>query len=365
MDPDDEILNQADQPTDQPESPDTASGQEPAAATEQDSGFNTLLSALTEGDESTGEPGVNPDGQPDAQSAGQPRDAHGRFASAAATDASAAPTGTQQPGQPQPGQPAAQPTTEQEDADLLAGIKSDRGRARVQEIIEARRQAEGSVSAIREAVASAGMTPETFAQHIEFARMLNSGNQQDLEAAAQMIEDVRADVYRRLGRDGPALDVLAAYPDLAQRVQNLEIPRETALEVARMRRQAADDDARRQAQVDQQRQTQQFQQAIASAQQALEAYVSTRQHEVDHPARMQAVADYFANPATLQEFARTYQPHQWPAAIRMLYDNVRIAPSRQPAPISSRPAAVGRQALPANASGEDQIMRTIENMGLV
>ncbi|MGX5660004.1 hypothetical protein ACWKWV_09820 [Castellaniella ginsengisoli] len=363
MDPD-EILDQSGQSAAQPENPDVTPGQEQPDAQEPagDSGYNALLSTLTEG----GAPATattGQEGQPDALPAGQPRDAHGRFASQAAPDPSAAP-GAAQP--PAPGQPAATRAPEQEDADLLAGIKSDRGRARVQEIIEARRQAEGNVAAIKDAVTSAGMTPETFAQHIEFARMLNSGNQQDLEAAARMIEDVRADVYRRLGRDGPALDALAAYPDLAQKVQNLELPRETALEVARMRRSAQDADAQRQAQADQQRQTMQIQQDIAAAQQSLETYVATRQHEVDHPARMQAVADYFANPATLQEFARTYQPHQWPAAIRMLYDNVRIAPARPgPAPISSRPAVTGRPALSADASGEDQLMRMVENMGLV
>ncbi|WP_103035297.1 hypothetical protein [Castellaniella caeni] len=362
MEPD-ENLGQPGQPTNQPENQDAApaTGLESSAPPEQ-SGFDTLLSSLTEG----GAPADDQAAGADSLPAGQLRDAHGRFASQSPSEpaaASATPADTQQPGQPQ--LPTAPRTPEQEDADLLAGIKSDRGRARVQEIIEARRQAEGSVSAIRDLVSGAGMTPETFSQHIEFARLLNSGDQRDLETAAQMIEDVRADVYRRLGRDGPALDALAAYPDLAQRVQNLELPRETALEVARMRRHAADDDAQRQAQASQQRQAVQFQQDIAAAQQSLESYVSSRQHEVDHPARMRAVADYFANQRNLQDFARTYQPHQWPAAVRMLYDNVRVAPSRQPSPISSRPASTGRPTLPANAAGEDQIMRMVENMGLV
>ncbi|WP_050466356.1 hypothetical protein [Herbaspirillum chlorophenolicum] len=352
-----------------------ATGQEHAApaAAPQPGEYESLLSSLTVG----GTPAAA--GEPPA--AGQPRDPSGRFTSTAAPAAMASGQGAPaQPGQPpaqgqppqgqQPtGQPPAAKTPEQEDAELLAGIQSERGRARVQQFISRAREAEGGLTAIREEVARAGLTAETFSQHLEFSRLANSNDPRDLQAAAQMLEETRADIYRRLGQDAPAIDVLAPHPDLAQRVANLEIPREVALEVARMRHAAAQNDAQRQAQLRQQQDTQRFQQDIAAAQASMESYVATRQHEVDHPARMRAVQEYFANPVNLQTFATTYQPHQWPAAMRMLYDNVRIAPVQQRAPagapISGRPAAAGRPALPANASGSDQIMRQIENMGLL
>ncbi|WP_334159571.1 hypothetical protein [Achromobacter insolitus] len=309
-------------------------------------------------------------GEPDHQE--RQRDPLGRFVAADGGLAQSAAAPAQQPATAAagaaaiPGKPAASPTPEQEEAELLAGIKSDRGRARVQQIIEARKEAEGGLAAVRDMVQAAGMTTETFSQHIEFSRLANSNNPQDLERAAQMLEQTRADLYRRIGKDAPGVDVLSDFPDLAQQVQNLMMPRETALEVARLRR----NDQALQAQQQQQRQaeqeTKQFHQAVAQAQQSLETYVQTRAHEIDHPARMKALETYFADPRKLQEFASTYQPHQWPAAIRMLYDNVQVSQPRRsgPAPISSRAASLGRPVSSAAQQPEERIMSLIDNMGL-
>ncbi|MFY4261470.1 hypothetical protein ACOTCG_28035 [Achromobacter xylosoxidans] len=275
-----------------------------------------------------------------------------------AAAASAAPAAT--------AKPAAPPSPDQEDAELLAGIKSERGRARVQQIIEARKEAEGEVAAVRELVHAAGMTAETFSQHIEFSRLANSNDPRDLQQAAQMLEQTRADLYRRLGQDAPGVDALSDFPDLAQQVQNMAMPRETALEVAKMRREQQAIQAQRQQAQQTEMETAQFHQAVAKAQQSLESYVQTRAHEIDHPARMKALETYFADPRKLQEFATTYQPHQWPTAIRMLYDNVQVAQPRRsgPAPISSRAASLGRPVTAASQQPEERIMSLIDNMGL-
>ncbi|UUM21297.1 hypothetical protein [Mycoavidus sp. SF9855] len=58
-------------------------------------------------------------------------------------------------------------------------------------------------------------------------------------------------------------------------------------------------------------------------------YLKGRSHEMDRPARMKVVESYFADPSKLQEFASTYQPHQWASAVRMLYDTVQIAAPQQ------------------------------------
>lgn len=310
--------------------------------------------------------------QPAAESAAaaRARDDLGRFAPQAA--------GNQPPAgqQPQPAAPdsqaaAAKPpvpkTPEQEDGELLAGIKSERGRARVAQIIEERKAAQGEVAAVRDLVHAAGMTAESFGQHIEFSRLANSDNPQDLQRAAQMLEQTRADLYRKLGQDAPGVDVLAEFPDLAQRVQNLEMPRETALEVAKMRRDQQQIQAQRQQQVQTQQETQQFEQSVVQAQQTLESYVRTRAHEIDHPARMQALQAHFADPRKIQELANTYEPRQWPHVIRMIYDNVQVAQQQRraaPAPISGRTGALGRPAPTADQPPSDRIMSHIDNMGL-
>ncbi|PPA76483.1 hypothetical protein C4E15_06725 [Achromobacter spanius] len=330
------------------------------AAPAQPSAAAAFLDTITESGEGTAE-----------EQAQRARDAAGRFVSQGdAAPAQTAVPGAQPPAgaaAPAPQPPAQARTPEQEDADLLAGIKSERGRARVQKIIEARNEAEGGLSAVREMVQAAGMTTETFGQHIEFSRLANSNDPQDLQRAAQMLEQTRADLYRKLGQDAPGVDALSDFPDLAQQVQNLLMPRETALEVARLRRDNQAVQAQRQQHQQAEQETQQFQQAVAQAQQSLESYVQTRAHEIDHPARMKALETYFADPRKLQEFATTYQPNQWPAAIRMLYDNVQVAQQqRRPpaAPISSRAGALGRPAVASGQSAPERLMSTIDNLGI-
>jgi len=353
---------------DQPDNQPVPEGQDTAteAGTVDDGGAPAQPSAAAAFLDTITEPGTGT-AEEQAQRA---RDAAGRFVSPAKVEG-------EQPGlaiasvaaiaQPAASAaPAAPRTPEQEDAELLAGIKSERGRARVQQIIEARKEAEGGLSAVRQMVQAAGMTTETFSQHIEFSRLANSSNVQDLERAAQMLEQQRTELYRRLGKDAPGVDVLADFPDLSQQVQNLMMPRETALEVARLRRDNQAVQAQRQQQQQAEQETQQFQQAVAQAQQSLESYVKTRAHEIDHPARMKAIQAYFASPQKIQEFANTYRPEQWPAAIRMLYDNMQVAQQRKPmpAPISSRAGALGRPAATSGQSAPERMMSAIDNMGL-
>lgn len=276
--------------------------------------------------------------------------------------------------QAQPGQaaPPAAPaaaaprTPEQEDAELLDGIKSERGRERVRGMIEARREAEGSLGAIRDMVSQAGLTPETFSQQIEFARLANSNNPQDLERAAQMMESARTQIYQRLGRDAPGVDALSDHPDLAQRVQNLEMPRDLALEHARLRRQQAEVAQQQQADQRFQQDQQQFNQSVQQGQSAINSYLQSRAHEADHPVRLKAVQDYFAKPGALEQFAQTYQPQQWPAAVRLIYDNVHVAqPRRQAtAPISARTSAIGTRTGSAAMSHEERTMNVIDSLGI-
>lgn len=356
--PEDEASQGTDNGAPAPNEHDTAGDLPPASAGSQAAAF---LDSLTEGgpaDAASGTP------------AGRARDDLGRFkAGAPAQD----PTGAapQQPvdegAQPPATAAPAPKSPEQEDVELLAGIKSDRGRARVAQIIEDRKAAQGEVAAVRELVQAAGMTAETFGQHIEFSRLANSSDPRDLQQAVQMIEQTRADLYRRLGQDGPGVDALSDFPDLGQMVQNLQMPRETALEVAKMRREQQAIQEQRQQQHVAQQQSAQFEQDVALAQRSLESYVQTRAHEIDHPARMQALQAHFSDQRKMQEFVATYAPRQWPHVLRMLYDNAQVAPPARrapPAPISGRTGALGRPAPSADQPAEQRIMSHIDSLGL-
>ncbi|HCP79425.1 MAG TPA: hypothetical protein DIU11_17360, partial [Pusillimonas sp.] len=260
----------------------------------------------------------------------------------------------------------------QEDAELLEGVKSERGRERVQKLISERNEVKAkaeeldrSMTEVREVLASAGMDAQQFAQHIEFSRLVNSNNPQDLGVAAQMIEQVRADIYKRLGQDAPGVDVLSDFPDLAQRVNSFELDRNAALEIARYRRQQQQAEQTQRQQMEQQQNSQRETQALQGAMQEVESYLSTRSREADHQARMDVLGKYFKDQNNIQEFVQTYRPDQMAKAIRWMYDNIQVAPSNpSPSPIRSKPSSLGQPAANPNAAPIEKISGFIDQMGI-
>lgn len=261
--------------------------------------------------------------------------------------------------------PDAPKTPEQEEAELLDGVKSERGKERIQKMLAERKQYEQDVTEFKQMVQSTGMSAQEFAQTLEFGRLASSNDPAKVQVAIEMIEQQRAQLYARIGKEAPGVDLLKDHPDLQQAVESMEVTRDKAVELAKHRR--AESAQRQQMQAQQQaaQSNQQYQQAVATASQQAEAYLSTRAKEADHPHRMKAISDYFRDPANMQEFVGTFQPHQWAAAIKMKYDSIQAprAPANQPRPISARPSSLGRAA-PTGASGPDKLMGFLDNMNI-
>ncbi len=275
---------------------------------------------------------------------------------AQAADTAAAPAGDE----------PATPNPEAEEAELLAGVKSERGKERIKQVFAERKALEQDLNEFRELVKSTGMSAQDFAQTLEFGRLVNSGDEKNLRVALEMIEGQRAMLYQKLGVEAPGVDLLAGHDDLREAVDNMEITRERAVELAKYRKQQAEVQQRQAAQATQQQERQQFEQSIQQAAATMEAYLQTRANEVDHTARMKVISEHFRNPANLQQFVATYQPQQWAATIKMMYDNIQVprAPAQAaPQPIRSRPAALG---VPAASAGApiDRIAQRMESMGL-
>lgn len=263
-------------------------------------------------------------------------------------------------------QAGAPKTPEQEESELLEGVKSERGRERIREMFAKSKQHEQDINEFRELVTSTKMSPQEFAQSLEFGRLVNSGEEKDLRVALEMVEQQRAQLYQRLGVEAPGVDLLAGHDDLKTAVDNMEITRERALELAKYRKQDAELKARQNAQQQSTQEQVQFQQTVQTAAQAMESYLNTRANEVDHPVRTKAIAEHFKNPANLQAFVQTYRPDQWLATLKMMYDGVVVpkAPAaHQPQPLRSRPATLGT---PAAAGKEpiDRIAAHMDNLGL-
>lgn len=254
---------------------------------------------------------------------------------------------------------------EQEEAELLEGVKSDRGRERIKQVFAEKKQLEQEIGSFREMVRSTGMSPQQFAQTLEFGRLMNSGDEKNLRVALEMVESQRAMLYQKLGVEAPGVDLLQGHDDLKQAVDNMEITRERAVELAKYRKQQQEAQRHQQAQQQTVQQQHEYQQQVQQATQSMEAYLQTRANEVDHPARIKVITEHFKNPENLKRFVSTYQPHQWADTVRLMYDGIHIPrqASAQQQPIRSRPSTLGAPA--ANgASAIDRIAQRMESMGL-
>lgn len=264
------------------------------------------------------------------------------------------------------GKPPAPKTPEQEEAELLEGVKSDRGRERIRQVFAERKQLEQDINEVRELISSTKMSPDEFAQTLEYGRLINSGDDKDLRVALEIIEGQRSALYQRLGVEAPGVDLLAGHEDLKNAVENLEITKERALELAKYRKADQEKQAQVQAQQQTQQQQAQYQKTVQDAAGAMESYLSTRANEVDHTARMEVIGNHFKNPANLQEFVSKFEPHQWPTAIKLMYDGV-VVPKAQaqhsPQPLRSRPANLGAPSA-AGATPLDRIASRLDSMGI-
>jgi hypothetical protein len=256
-------------------------------------------------------------------------------------------------------------TPEAEEAELLEGVKSDRGKERIKQVFQEKKALEQDLTQFRELVTSTGMSPQDFAQTLEFGRLVNSGDEKNLRVALEMIEGQRAMLYQKLGVEAPGVDLLQGHDDLKDAVDSMEITRERAVELAKYRKQQAEVTQRQQAEQQSVQQHQAYEKQVQEAAGAMDAYLQTRANEVDHPARMKVITEHFKNPANLQTFIQTYEPNQWANTIRLMYDNIQLSKNATPSPqpIRSRPANLGTPA-PTASTPIDRIAQRLEGMGI-
>lgn len=265
-----------------------------------------------------------------------------------------------------PGDESQPKTPEQEEADLLDGVKSERGRERIKAVFAERKQLEADITEFRELVTSTGMSAQEFAQTLEFGRLVNSGDEKNIRVALEMVEGQRAMLYQKLGIEAPGVDLLDGQDDLKAAVENMEITRERAVELAKYRKTEAAKTAQVQRETEVAQSQEQFRQTVSSASQQMEAYLETRKNEVDHQARMKVLGEHFGKPENLQVFVKTYQPNQWMPTLKMMYDGIvvpKAASAPAPQPLRSRPAQLGAPAASGN-SAMDRLAQRLDNMGL-
>lgn len=271
-------------------------------------------------------------------------------------------------------EPAKPKTLDEEEAEALEGVKSERGRERIRATFTKLKETEGikqqleqDITEFKEMVQSTKMQPEEFAQMLEFGRLLNSGDESSARVALQMLDDQRAAICKQLGIEVPGVDVLADFPELKAAVDNMEMTKDHALALAKYQRKEQQQQRVAQVQHEQQQDMRQYQDAIAQAGKTSEAYFATRKHEVDYAPKLARIQAYFANPDNVKSFIETYQPNQWHAQFKFMYDNMTVAPAQPPKnsqPLRSRSVSHGAPVANSNASPEERIMGHLESLGL-
>lgn len=269
---------------------------------------------------------------------------------------------------PEKGEPGAKPpaakTPEQEEAEILEGVKSERGRERIKAMIAGNRQLKADINEFREMVVSTGMSPDEFAKTLEFGRLSHSTKEADRHLALAMLDDVRAELVKELGIEAPGVDPLADFKDLSEDVENMAITREKAIELAKYRRREAMAQIATQQQQAASQSNKEYQAQINQAATIAEEYFKTREKEADYPLKMKQIHEWFANEDNKREFVQNYEPKQWFGVFRMMYDNIRVVqPKNGARPISSRPAAMGapRTDTMDNVS---RLLNRVDSMGI-
>ena len=188
---------------------------------------------------------------------------------------------------------------------------------------------------------------DQLATYLDFNAKITSGDPKQLEEALAMVEEQRALLYQALGREpeGAGVDLLKDFPDLVKQVEDEEITRKAALEIATARRernarQAAQQ--RREQQTSQQTQTaQQHKQAAEEALSGIEAWTAKLQKsDLDYKAKEDKLL------AKLNHVMTKYPPDKWLETLQLLYEGIVItkAPGGGETPIRPRHDRPGQKA---------------------
>lgn len=208
----------------------------------------------------------------------------------------------------------------------------------------------------------AGATAPVLNSHLQYIRAINTG---DYESALAFIEAERASLAQAIGKPLDGVDLLADFPDLREAVDNYQMTENAALEMAKLRRVATQQQARDQQaqQVEQQRQAQeQYTQRRTVAMQGVEAWIESQKSSIDWGVMEGAIVEFLRQPATRQTLSNT-PPEQWLDIIKSHYASIqtlvaRNAPQRN-GPTPLRPRGAGGAVGSVPNSAEEAVLKRL------
>ena len=266
-------------------------------------------------------------------------------------------------------QPKPAASQEQEEAELVKSIPSERGRKRMTQLLREGREARTNLDSFRRVVSDSGLDQESFGNLLTITKLCSSANPQDLDRGLKMLEDVRTALYRQVGREAPGVDLLAGQSDLQERVKAMGISREDALAIARGRQAEAAQKAQYEAARQEQAEQAAFMAKLDNFKQVTTQAFAAHQNDLDFNERIAVLQKRFT-PQEIIRFARDVPPEQWGPTLMYYYDmagDMVQKPAAQPRPnvIAGRPSrAAGSRVNAKVAATPEGIAARMEELGL-
>ncbi len=206
----------------------------------------------------------------------------------------------------------------EEEAEMLASTNNERTRQRFQKIIGERNEFREIAQSFSNEIQRAGYDQNTFAQVLEFGRLISSNDANQKRAALEMLDGVRKNLAADLGEEVPGVDLLSDFPDLQQSVQDMNLDRKQALELAAARRQQ---EAMRLQQADAQRNVQ-IRQSMQNAQYQINQTLMQKQSDPNFVQKVNAIHKWLMLGDNMANFVQSVPPEQWSTKIEQLYNSV-------------------------------------------
>lgn len=221
--------------------------------------------------------------------------------------------------QPEPKTEPNKPKTEaEEDAEILAMAGNERSRKRFEKLLNERKEAREIAQSFVNQIESAGYDQNTFAQVLEFGRLISSNDRSQKQHAMRMLDQVRANLAAELGEEVPGVDLLAAHPDLLKSVNEMSIDRKHAIEIANARR-MANERARAEQMA---RENQQLRSRVSSAEVQMQQALLSRKDEPYFAEKVNAVHEWLKTGDNMRNFVMSTPPEQWGVKVQQLIDQL-------------------------------------------
>lgn len=172
-----------------------------------------------------------------------------------------------------------------------------------------------TVSEIQKTIDSTGISPQEFGGLLDFARMATSESPDEKRQAFNIAKGEMQRLAKEIGVEEGGVDLLEGYQDLQDKVDNYELDRDDALELANARNGQQRIAQEQQNVAQQKQQTLNNQSDVDKSALAIETYMTTQQKtDIDFEAKEKYLM------GQVESIQQQYPPNQWPAVVTQLYN---------------------------------------------